>query len=668
MGYDYNNLARWIGSIVASITLIYPYLKNGANIKSVYPPIILIISMISISFIVIYRKKRKNGMDAKSELFVFLVDIISLGTAIYSKLPVIPFILFWIIAYNSKRILSLILMIYYRLAIAFINLIDKKPFCSFSFIFDLDFVKSLRLIKDADNDATNIKKQAGFLEAYKKNPPIIYSKHLDKIKSWNGYAFNILLLKGSQIELKKLECSDTKSKAKYDFKLKVDNTSCKYGIYSNVGKQVIRNWNQNSVYNPMNDLQKINDFFNNDNISSIKLSSEAYYRWSSGGALPIVKYKNETWYVLFVRNINPVGLNIANGASESEEEHTNLHRLAIREFNEEVSVVQIRDKKGNYYSGTQKELQLPDNLVIGDKTKGEIENELKSRKFILHQRSKRNQNEFNNRLELVKDYIEVSDVTGTGFSVEINSRQSEKNVIFNINPFESGIECVKLFKFNMEETDTILYGEIWEIADCLIREPVVLISAEYIKTYFDMVGSIGTHYNESPYCDCKYLEWLPDEAYHIFGFDIVQREKIFNKLDEELKKDIVINNGKEELKGTINKLLKNKKFAEYKYHKEWIEKNKICFIEDKEIEGEYKINNTYKNEKGVNPLKFLCPVSWKTMETIVKYDLNIYLDRDAKDNDIVKGKREFYKKYISRHLKKTKETSEEIASSQDENK
>lgn len=673
MNNGYNNLARWIGSIVASITLIYPYFKNGANIKSVYPPIILIIAMIVISFIVIYSKKSKDGMDVKSELFVFLVDIISLGTAIYSKLPVIPFILFWIIAYNYKRILSFVLMIYYRTTIAFINLIDKKPFCRFSFIFDLDFVKCLRLIKDAENDAANIKKQSGFLEAYKKYPPIIYAKHLDRIKSWKGYAFNILLLKGDQIEIRKTECRDTKSKAKYDFKLNVDHTSCKYGIYSNVGKQVIKNWNQNSVHNPMKDLQKINDFFNDDNMASMKLPAEAYYRWSSGGALPIVKYKNETWYVLFVRNINPVGLNIANGASESEEEHTNLHRLAIREFNEEVSVVQIRDKKGDYYSGTQKEFKLPDNLIITDKTKGDIENELKGRKFILHQRYKRNQEEFNNRLELVKDYIEVSDVTGTGFSVEINNKQSEKkvimkNVVFNINPFENGIECVKLFKFNLEETDTILYGEIWEIADCLVREPVVLISAEYINTYYDLVGSLGTHYNESPYRDCRFLEWLPDEAYHIFGFDIVQREKIFNKLAEELKKDIVINNGKEELKGTLNKLLKNKKFIEYKHHKEWVEKNKVCFIEDKEVEGEYKINNSYKNEKGVNPLKFLCPVSWKTMETIAKYDLNIYLDRDARDNDVVKRKREFYKEYISKHLKNTKKASDEIAASKNKNK
>lgn len=71
MNNGYNNLARWIGSIVASITLIYPYLMNGANIKSVYPPIILIISMISISFIVIYRKKVRKVWTLKVNCLYF---------------------------------------------------------------------------------------------------------------------------------------------------------------------------------------------------------------------------------------------------------------------------------------------------------------------------------------------------------------------------------------------------------------------------------------------------------------------------------------------------------------------------------------------------------------------------------------------------------------------
>jgi len=654
---NYNNLARWIGSIVASITLVYPYLGNGVNVKSVYPPIILIISMISISLIANYRKKSMNGMDAKSELFVFLVDLICLGTAIYNKLPIIPFIIFWIIVFNLKMIVSLGLIILYKARIFIINVLEKKPICKLSFIFDLCFAKNLILIRDAKNEVTNT-----------KNPPVIYAKDLDKIKNWEGYAYNILLLKGEQIELQKVKCSGTKGKAKYDFKLKVDYTSSKFGIYSNVGKQVIRNWNQNSAKKLTKDFEKIDDFFKNDDISPIKLSNDVYYRWSSGGVLPIVKYKNETWYIFFVRNINPVGLNIANGASESEEEHINLHRLAIREFNEETCVVEIKGKKGDCYYGTQKEFKLPDNLIIADKTKGTIENELKSRKFILHQRSKRNQNEFKNSLELVKDYIEVSDVTGTGFSVEIHSGKSEreeilKNVIFNINPYENGIECVKLFKFNLEDTDTILYGEISEMSDSLLREAVVLISAEYLKTYFDTVGSLGTHYKESPYRDCKYLECLPDQAYHIFGFDIDERQKIHEKLKKELKKDIVEINGKEEIKGTIRRLIKKKKFEEYKYHRDWIEKNKICFIKDDEIEGEYKINNNYQNEHSVNPLKFLCPVSWKTIETILKNDLDIYLDRDAKDNNIVNEKRKFYEEYISKYIEKEKKASEEIASS-----
>ena len=59
-------------------------------------------------------------------------------------------------------------------------------------------------------------------------------------------------------------------------------------------------------------------------------------RYANGGVLPIVHFEGQDYFLLFYRDIFPIGWNIANGASDDEEEWVDPGRIIHREFAEEV--------------------------------------------------------------------------------------------------------------------------------------------------------------------------------------------------------------------------------------------------------------------------------------------------------------------------------------------
>ena len=59
-------------------------------------------------------------------------------------------------------------------------------------------------------------------------------------------------------------------------------------------------------------------------------------RYANGGVLPIVHLEGKDYFLLFYRDIFPIGWNIANGASDDEDEWVDPGRIIHREFAEEV--------------------------------------------------------------------------------------------------------------------------------------------------------------------------------------------------------------------------------------------------------------------------------------------------------------------------------------------
>lgn len=67
-------------------------------------------------------------------------------------------------------------------------------------------------------------------------------------------------------------------------------------------------------------------------------------RYANGGALPIIEWNGEDYFLLFYRDIFPIGWNIANGASDNSDEWLDPGRIVLREFGEELLIVDLHAK------------------------------------------------------------------------------------------------------------------------------------------------------------------------------------------------------------------------------------------------------------------------------------------------------------------------------------
>ncbi len=429
-------------------------------------------------------------------------------------------------------------------------------------------------------------------KSFKNKPLFIRKEHLMAKKSWPNWAFSTVIL------FNKLEIHRLRDKESIRFRLEVDLRGQSYGIYNNAGKVFMRNeflkGNKLDAY--IKEASKINEFLRSKDSEESKLvinAKDTPLRWASGGVLPIAYWKKQYWYVLFFRGINPVGWNLANGSSETEEEYKNIHRLMVRELSEELVLLTREPQIDDPNPVVQKIFRFSDQIFeeLPEKTKEKI----RSKKFI-----EKHVNLRGNHDKLCISFTQgpILGVVRTPFEIQI-SHQSEnpkeieprniRDIIFSVNPTEFGIESVSLYTFEMDDNDYILFGEIWEVADCLLREPVLLLSCDYIQEVFENNnGTLGTHLKALPNLDCKSLEKIPKDKYHLFDKDIEFRKRRKQKVASQ-------------------------KGVEFELHEHWLEKygnpfEKIhtgCDIEEKEH----------------SPISVLCPVTWKTLESVCRYDI-----------------------------------------------
>jgi hypothetical protein len=374
-----------------------------------------------------------------------------------------------------------------------------------------------------------------------------------------------------------------------------------------------------------------------------------------------------------------VGWNVANGASETKEEYKNLHSLMVREFSEELILLDREPQIDDPARVGQKVFRFSDQLfgVLPD----EIKDRIRSKEFIERHAHLRN---FHDNLFI--DYNEgpILEPIRTPFEIQVsyhskNSQETHtrtiEDVIFSVNPLEFGIESISLYAFEMDDEDYPIQGEIWEVADCPLREPVLLLSCDYVQEVFEKNGgTLGEHVMKSPYLDCKILEKIPKDKYHIFDKDIEFRKRrkeriakeevrllfsidfvfqsnldIDTSLSEDLRKAIE-NKGillsqnatilieekgsrwlitdkdentnyekmfiirKEEGKLNFYEFSTYEIMLEFGLHKHWLES----------CESVFKILQKDKCDIEKNKHRsasVLCPVTWKTLELVCKYNV-----------------------------------------------
>lgn len=91
--------------------------------------------------------------------------------------------------------------------------------------------------------------------------------------------------------------------------------------------------------------QELADFAEKPRIMAYRFACPEWpLRYANGGVLPVVQMGGRSYFVLFYREAFPAGWNIANGGSDNREELLEPGRIVLREFGEELLIVD-HDKK-----------------------------------------------------------------------------------------------------------------------------------------------------------------------------------------------------------------------------------------------------------------------------------------------------------------------------------
>lgn len=378
-------------------------------------------------------------------------------------------------------------------------------------------------------------------------------------------------------------------------RLKIDLRNESYGIYNNAGKLFLKlHYLANTAVIPrlIEQSQKLENFIKSDESGEQKFNFSIPFRWASGGILPIAEYRGREWFVLFLRELDPVGLNLANGASEDKAEYKKLYTLMQREFGEELILLNQEPIHSTRTEIQQKVFELP------DESDDDRDPHIRNKKFAEEHQQMRNDHD--GMLIQPIDGPEIRRIE-TPFEVEITyddekgtfEKRTIKNIFFNINPTEFGIEICQAAKFKMDDDDYILDGEIWN-DEFLVRQPVMLLSCDFIKAEYQKNQTIGVPCpaEDCKDCkDCRILDTIPCNDYVLFNADLDLRKVRLEKL-------MVAGEGDS---------------TEAQKIRRWLERHEKMFADIHE-----KTNLTVEKHP---LLTRLCPVTWKTFEKLCYYRL-----------------------------------------------
>jgi len=301
--------------------------------------------------------------------------------------------------------------------------------------------------------------------------------------------------------------------------------------------------------------------------------------------LPLVRHHNSYWVLLFFRDINPVGLNVPNGASESEEEFTEVRHFMAREFSEEIVILNGPPQTGAMafqppfqsqgkffdinnppFANQHNELRrIADELFIGPDQRGR-------------------------EVNLMDTPFEVN--------VRSNGRHGNKrNVIFTINPAEFGIEVMQPCCFELQNSEYIIDGEYDISRQVLVRRLPILLRLTRLQQIFESCegslgewilpeSEIGKHLSKSH--DGKLLPEISPRDCKVFDADVSLRHLRAGRIIQRTAKG-------ENLDWELAHISK------------WLERYEaaVLRIQSDGLRGK---------DSASRELRTLCPVTWKTLE------------------------------------------------------
>jgi hypothetical protein len=501
-------------------------------------------------------------------------------------------------------------------------------------------------------------------------PLLVPRRHLFRRKVWPHWSYGILVLFQDDIAT----VTSVTDAAGYNvMTLSVDISNDNYGIYRNAGKSWLES---HSLINPLGDrfslirqilLEQSTDIHQQMLAGRLRSRSESWswrrsfispidcvpdprllpLRWSSGGALPFVRVVDNrqigaavTHIALFYRDLDPIGWNVANGASECEEELADFDRLTTREFSEELRVY----SKGSGTGDLQEILLYEEGENVPYDT-----------------RNVKNFGRTQRRLRLDHDGIQLTAEDGVRVVSNAPERESpfvvnvtggsaptgrhRHSVVFTLNPFELGCEVLWLARFDLLPGEFILDGEVDATNRFLIRRPVILISVDFLRkactegtlSYNQRHVSTGNRSQGRYVFDQKYLQAIPKGQYKIFDEELQlgrrRTEFIAEKQRRKWKRNwysrfrealdgaslFESESGKDQLAKMISEIPNRRERDEFTMRLKWQIRYGALF--KKYVDGDRDITD-------VDLLAF-CPTTWKALELVFSHKLLERLDDRA---------------------------------------
>ena len=140
-----------------------------------------------------------------------------------------------------------------------------------------------------------------------------------------------------------------------------DKSPC---IWTREGKRYVKEHIDGYARKATFQSRQINDFLSSTNGTMSYSDAGFPFRFVNGGTLPVVKLGNEEYFVLFYRELFPIGWNLANGGADTSAELLNPFTVVERELREELFV--LNRKRGfRYVFDTESEnpMDMPEYLI-----------------------------------------------------------------------------------------------------------------------------------------------------------------------------------------------------------------------------------------------------------------------------------------------------------------
>lgn len=187
------------------------------------------------------------------------------------------------------------------------------------------------------------------------------------------------------------------------------------------------------------------------------------FRFANGGTLPIISMGGKSYYCLFFRETDPIGWNIANGASDNVEELLDPIRIIKRELREELIFIEPRAGKDFVVD--------PPDLMPLKRPEYRIARELWQKRYPSFKFG-----------EFQEVPLTVSWKDGPDFlSVRLGEDEPRtySDIFLNVNATDFGIEIDKIAHIELPDDVLILDGEVHD--NNLLGRPIGLFETHRLE-------------------------------------------------------------------------------------------------------------------------------------------------------------------------------------------